>query len=111
MPKGDLRRALFAEAAKRWQQAGRRPGATGDFDADGRPELALPDQPRQTLAGVRRTPDGAEVAWEVDAGGVISTNLAAVSLPGDYLALGIGREDGTLRLWLPSARVGAHQVT
>jgi hypothetical protein len=31
----------------------------------------------------------------------LKTNLAAVSLPGGQMAVGVGLEDGTLRLWLP----------
>ncbi len=73
----------------------------GDFDGDGQLELLLPVQDRTMLAGIRRTPTGAEQAWTADVGGVVATNLAAVSVPDGRLALGVGREDGTVRLWLP----------
>ncbi len=73
----------------------------GDFDGDGQLELLLPVQDRTMLAGIRRTTTGAEQAWTVDVGGVAATNLAAVSLPDGRLVLGVGREDGTVRLWLP----------
>ena len=75
--------------------------AAGDFDGDGQVELLLPDQARTRLGAIRRTVDGAEAAWEVPLDGTLVTNLAAVTLAGDGLAVGAGRADGTLRLWLP----------
>ncbi len=73
----------------------------GDFDGDGQLELLLPVQDRTLLAGIRRTTTGAEQAWTADVGGVIATNLAAVTLSDGRLVLGVGREDGMVRLWLP----------
>ncbi len=73
----------------------------GDFDGDGQMELLLPVQDRTMLAGIQRTTTGAAQAWTVGVGGVAATNLAAVTLPDGLLALGVGREDGTVRLWLP----------
>jgi hypothetical protein len=73
----------------------------GDLDGDGRVELAVPSQGLTNLGGIRRTDDGAEVAWTVPVGGRISTNLAAVALPDGSAVVGVGREDGVLRLWLP----------
>ena len=73
----------------------------GDFDGDGQLELVLPVQDRTMLAGIRRTTTGAVQAWTADVGGVIATNLAAVPLPDGRIALGLGREDGMVRLWLP----------
>jgi hypothetical protein len=73
----------------------------GDFDGDGQPELLLPVQDRTMLAGIRRTATGAAQAWTADVGGVVATNLAAGTLPDGRLALGVGRKDGTVRLWLP----------
>lgn len=75
--------------------------AAGDFDGNGQVELLLPNQSRTILGAIRRTPDGAEVAWEVPLDGTMVTNVAAVTLAGDTLAVGVGRADGTLRLWLP----------
>jgi hypothetical protein len=73
----------------------------GDFDGDGQPELLLPVQDRTMLAGIRRTTTGAAQAWTADVGGVVATNLAAGTLPDGRLALGVGRKDGMVRLWLP----------
>jgi hypothetical protein len=76
--------------------------AASDFDGDGRVELLLPNQVRTELGAIRRTADGAEVAWTVPAGGgMVSTNLAVVSFADGHLAVGLGREDGVLRLWGP----------
>ena len=72
----------------------------GDLDDDGRVELLLPSQERIELGGIRRTATGAEVAWTIPLGGEISTNLAAVTLSDGSLAVGVGRKDGVLRLWL-----------
>ena len=57
-----------------------------DFDGDGRLELLLPSQARTELGAVRRTQDGAEVAWSVSVDGRVATNLAAVTLLDGTLA-------------------------
>ncbi len=75
--------------------------AAGDFDGDGRVELLAPAQSLRSLAAIRRTADGAEEAWTVPLDGVLSTNLAMVSLPDDRLAVGVGYGSKHLRLWLP----------
>jgi hypothetical protein len=73
----------------------------GDFDGDGSIEVLLPDQSRTELGAIRRTGDDAEVAWIVPLDGILTTNLAAVSFPDGGLALGLGRGDGVLRVWMP----------
>ena len=73
----------------------------GDFDGDGHIELLLPNQARTELGAIRRSGDGAEVAWTLPVDGLVSTNLAGVTLADGNLAVGVGRDDGTLRLWLP----------
>jgi hypothetical protein len=75
--------------------------AAGDFDGDDRVELLLPSQQRTELGAIRRTADGAEVAWTVPVGGSVSSNLGAVTLNDGRLAIGIGRDDKTLRIWQP----------
>ena len=74
--------------------------AAGDFDGDGRVELLVPNQRLSELGGIRRTADGAEVAWTVSVGGRISTNLVGVALHDGSMVVGVGRDDGVLRLWL-----------
>jgi hypothetical protein len=71
----------------------------GDFDADGNIELLLPDDAMRAIGAIRRTADGAEVAWTLPMGGSrLATNLAAV-LDQNATAVGVGREDGVLRIW------------
>jgi hypothetical protein len=76
-------------------------GLAGDFDGDGQVELVVPDQTLQTLNGVRRISQGADIAWTVPVGGRITTNLAAVTMAGGRLVMGSGHDDRTLRIWLP----------
>jgi hypothetical protein len=73
----------------------------GDLDGDGRVELLLLDQLRIELGAIRRTATGAEVVWTVPVAWRVSTNLAAVTLPDGRVAVGAGREDQVLSLWLP----------
>lgn len=75
--------------------------AAGDFDGDGRIELLLPNQRRTELGAIRRTADGAIVAWTIPLDSVLSTNLAGVTLPNGRLSVGVGQEDGILRVWGP----------
>ena len=71
----------------------------GDFDGDGRTELLLPDQALTGLGAIRRTSEGTEIAWTVSVDGRLKTNVAAVTLPDGGMEVGIGRADGTLRIW------------
>jgi hypothetical protein len=73
----------------------------GDFDGDDQMELLLPNQSRTELGAIRRFPESAQVVWTLPIDGQMVTNLAAVRLPGDSIALGLGRHDHILRLWLP----------
>jgi hypothetical protein len=74
---------------------------TGDFDGDGRIELLLPDQSLNSLGAIRRTENGAEVAWNLTLDGKLSTNLAVVTLPDGSLALGAATQNEHLWLWIP----------
>ena len=71
----------------------------GDFDGDRIPEIVLPRTDHRTLAGVRRDGENAREAWTLDIGGRLSSNLAAIPGPDGGLALAVGRQDGTLRVW------------
>jgi hypothetical protein len=73
----------------------------GDFDGDQKVEVLLPDQSRTELGAVRRTANGAELVWTLPVGDMVSTNLAAVSFPDGRMAIGVGRNDGVLRVWVP----------
>ena len=72
----------------------------GDLDGDGFIELLLPSQGLTELAGIRRTSEGAEEAWTVPVGGRLNTNIAAVTTADGSLIIGVGRDDGVLRVWL-----------
>lgn len=69
----------------------------GDFDGDGRVELLVPTVDGRRFGGLRRTPAGVTVAWELPLGGRLTTNLAAVG--GDGISVAAGRADGVLRIW------------
>ena len=86
----------------------------GDFDNDNHIELLIPTWDRKQLVGIRRTLEisdevirGAEVAWSIPLGGEeedrhrLSTNIGSVSWPDGRMGIGIGREDGLLRVWVP----------
>lgn len=64
-------------------------------------ELLLLNQLRIQLRGIHRTAAGAEVVWTVPVAWRVSTNLAAVTLADGRVAVGAGREDQVLTLWLP----------
>lgn len=74
-------------------------GLAADLDGDGQPELVVFDQPFMEIKALRRTRDGVELAWQTPVGGKAVTNLAAVST-GSGIALGVGREDGVMRIWI-----------
>lgn len=99
----------------------------GDFNGDGRLELAIPDQEREIIAGIQRTADdpdgmpqrnpamrttdtgtlriarGAEVIWSVSVGGLMVTNIAAMpvtdSTGAERLAIAVGTSEDRLRVW------------
>lgn len=72
----------------------------GDFDSDGAVELLLPNDAFRSLGAIRRTAEGAEVAWTLPMGGArVATNLAVVAEGDQIMEVGVGREDGVLRIW------------
>jgi hypothetical protein len=76
-------------------------GLAGDLDADGRLEVLVPNQARTHLTAIRRSQNGAHAIWAVPIGGHLSSNLAAVNLPGTGIIVAAGHDGGKLRLWLP----------
>lgn len=73
----------------------------GDFDGEGQIELLLPNQALTELGAIRRTTNGAQLAWSVRVGGRVRTNLAAVTLTDNRIAVGVGDDRQMLRIWLP----------
>jgi hypothetical protein len=72
-----------------------------DFDGDGKIEIVVPDQSQTVVAGIQSINDELEIVWEAPVGGRLSTNLAAVMLSDGRLALAVGQEANTLRIWMP----------
>lgn len=73
----------------------------GDFNGDGQPEIILPIQNRTAIAGLQHTADGVQEVWRLPLDAPLLTNLSAVTLPDNRLALAAGMIDGRLRVWLP----------
>jgi hypothetical protein len=73
----------------------------GDFDGDGKVELLLPSQNLTTLGGIQRSSSGVNQDWTLDIDGKMSTNLGVVTLKNDQILIGVGRQDGSMRLWIP----------
>jgi hypothetical protein len=71
----------------------------GDFDDDDRFEILIPDQGFSKLGLVKHTINGAVVLFEMEAGGEINTNISSAADSSGHLLLGIGRQDGVLRIW------------
>lgn len=74
---------------------------SGDFNGDGRLEIVLPTQNRTVIAGLQRTSAGIEEVWSLPLDGVLVSNVSAVTLPDQSLALAAGLSDGRVRIWLP----------
>lgn len=75
--------------------------AAGDFDGDGSTELLLPNQAFNTLFLLSRTSGGIEIESTHPVDGTVQTNMVAVRSENDILEVGVGREDGVLRVWVP----------
>ena len=74
-------------------------GLAGDLDGHGQHELVVFDQSLVELMALRSTEDGIDGAWQTPVGGKAATNLPSVDLGGG-ITLGVGRDDGVLRIWL-----------
>ncbi|MDH5507856.1 MAG: hypothetical protein OEZ02_11610, partial [Anaerolineae bacterium] len=82
--------------------------AVGDFDGDGLIEVLLPSQDLSMLGGIHRNENGAETAWEIPVGGKLNTNLAVIQFANGTLAIGVGVQEGRLRIWLPQPIAGVN---
>lgn len=75
--------------------------AAGDFNGDDQPEVLVMNTDRNAIIAVQHGNNGAEEAWRVDAGDVITTNFAPVELLEGQLGLAVGTQDNRLRIWMP----------
>jgi hypothetical protein len=75
--------------------------AAGQFDESGRLTLLLPNQARTELGGIQRSDDGAQLSWTLPLSGQLVTNIAASPLIDGRLAVGVGLDNHTLRIWQP----------
>jgi hypothetical protein len=75
----------------------------GDFAPGAGAELLLPDSGFGSLTLLQRLPGGTKGVLQLPAGGTITTNIAA-AVPRGTITVGVGREDGMLRLWIPQDR-------
>jgi hypothetical protein len=73
----------------------------GDFNGDGQIELAIPTQDRSAIAGLQRSAAGIEEIWRLPLDGTLASNLSAITLPDNTLALAAGTADSRIRIWLP----------
>jgi hypothetical protein len=73
----------------------------GRFDRSGNVTLILPTQSRDGLGGIQHKAAGAELVWSLLLNGRLATNIAAITLPNGELALGVGQDNATLRIWQP----------
>lgn len=75
--------------------------AVADLDGDGAIEVLLPSPDLEQLVAIRRIDPGAEEILRLPFGGQLSTNIAGVTLPNGQMAIGVGKSDGVLRIWMP----------
>jgi hypothetical protein len=72
-----------------------------DVDADGQVELLLPSQQLNALGAIKRTTDGAEITFEIPLNDYLSTNIASVNFGDGTIAIAVGLDIGTLKIWFP----------
>ena len=73
-------------------------GLAADFDGDGMVELVASNASRDVLVGIQRTPEGAEVAYELVLPAAIASNFAGVT-DGERFSFAVGVYDKTLLIW------------
>jgi hypothetical protein len=83
----------------------------GDFNGDGQPEIVLPSQDRTRIASLQHTSEGVREIWALPVNARVVTNLSAVTLQDNRLALAYGSDNGRLSVWLPDAPLPQPTVT
>jgi len=74
-------------------------GLAADLDGDGQPELVVFNQQFTEITALRRTANGAQLAWQTPVDGKAVTNLATAIDSNGSLSVGVGRDDKILRVW------------
>ncbi|MFP4322171.1 MAG: hypothetical protein ACLFTK_06945 [Anaerolineales bacterium] len=72
----------------------------GDFNGDGTPEIVLPNQARDRVAGLQVSGATFVEVWSLPVEGQVITNLAATTILGDRLALAVGTQE-SIYMWVP----------
>ncbi len=73
----------------------------GDLDGNGLIELLVPNQEMNRLLAFNFVPQKPSVPWTLNLTARLTTNIGAVTLSDDRIAIGVGVETGRLLLWLP----------
>lgn len=71
-----------------------------DVNADGIPDIVLPDQSQQNLSALQITDAELTEIWRVPLNGKLTTNLMGLYSPRSGLVLGAGNEGNKLLLWV-----------
>jgi hypothetical protein len=71
-----------------------------DMNADGIPDIVVPDQSQQYLSALQITDAEWTEIWRVPMNGKLSTNLMGLYSPKSGLVLGAGTEGNKLMLWV-----------
>ncbi|MDY0386996.1 MAG: hypothetical protein RBT65_07690 [Methanolobus sp.] len=71
----------------------------GNFDNDSNFELMVPTQNYRELAILEHNEDGVHVNGYLPLEGRLNTNIAAVALKNESVAIGVGIDTGILRVW------------
>ena len=78
---------------------------SGNFLGTGQSALLIPTDQKTSLSAIHRDREGAKIAFTLDIGSQLATNPAAALLPDGTVSVGIGRQDGVLRIWSSPTRL------
>jgi hypothetical protein len=73
----------------------------GDLDGNGLIEILLPTQVGRGLIALNLNNGAVVIGWRIQLNAVASTNIASVVLDNGTVAVGVGLQDNSLRLWHP----------
>jgi hypothetical protein len=76
-------------------------GIAGDFDADRRVDVLVPDKSLKSLRGISLYLENANQAWSLPLPAKLASNLIAVRNSKGQILVGAGLENGELFIWQP----------